>query len=176
MQRRDGGKQSESTDAALFERYAASIFAYARLYTPSWEDAEDVVLEVFTEAWAQNNLTWLAEKQQLVWLRRVAQHKMVDRYRRSAHVALLPFDQVIESVRVAEGLSPEQIVLRQEELEGLHIAIRQLSLLQQQVLQLRVWNGLRFREIAGLLNKREAAVRKIYSRTLAQLRSIYERR
>src|SRR5437588_10049472 len=99
-------KQPGSADAALYERYAASIFAYARLYAPTWEDAEDIVLEVFTEAWRQGNLSWLREKQRLVWLRRVAQNKIVDRYRRSLHFALLPLEQVVETVRVEEALPP----------------------------------------------------------------------
>lgn len=34
---------------SLYERYAAHIFAYVRLYAPSPEDAEDVTVEVFVE-------------------------------------------------------------------------------------------------------------------------------
>lgn len=50
MQQHDECTQRKSTAAALYDRYASSIFAYARLNTPSWEDAEDVTLEVFTAA------------------------------------------------------------------------------------------------------------------------------
>lgn len=174
MQQQDERKQPGNADAELYERYAASIFAYARLYSPTWEDAEDIVLEVFTEAWRQGNLSWLTEKQRLVWLRRVAQNKMVDRYRRSLHFSLLPLEQVVETVRVAEALSPEQVAMRREELERLSTAVGQLSPIQQQVIQLRVGDGLRFGEIAVLLNKREEAVRKLFSRTVALLRAIYE--
>ena len=39
---------------------------------------------------------------------------------------------------------------------------------------MRVGDGLRFAEIAILLNKREVTVRKMYSRMLALLRTIYE--
>ncbi len=159
---------------ALYERYAASIFAYARLHTHTFEDAEDLTLEVFTAALEHDSLADLAEKQQFVWLRRVAQNKLVDRYRRALHISLLPLEQVVETVRTEEALSPEQLVVRREELERLHSTIRQLPLLQQQVLQLRVGDGLRFAEIAVLLDKREAAVRQVYSRTLKLLRTIYE--
>jgi len=40
MQQHDECTQEKSAAAALYDRYATSIFAYARLYTPSWEDAE----------------------------------------------------------------------------------------------------------------------------------------
>lgn len=166
-------------DMALFECYAASIFAFARLHTPSIEDAEDLVLDVFTAAWEQDNLSWLAEKQQLIWLRRVAHNKLVDRYRRSARVRTLSLEHLEETEQYGQtltpltALTPEQIVVRREELAELGSLVGTLSLFQQQVLQLRIGDGLRFAEIAVLLNKREATVRKVFSRTLAQLRTSY---
>jgi len=119
-------------------------------------------------------LSWLADKQQFVWLRSVAQHKLVDRYRRSIHLSVMPLEQVVETVQAEEMLTPEQIVVRREELERLYTAVGKLSLLQRQVLQLRVGDGLRFAEMAVLLNKSEATVRKLYSHTLAFLRKVYE--
>jgi len=174
MHQQDERLQLERAAQALYKRYAASIFAYARLHTPSWEDAEDLTLEVFTAALEQDSLSWLADKQQFVWLRRVAQNKLADRYRRSIHVSVIPLEQVVESVRAGETLLPEQVIVRREELQRLYTAVGKLSLLQQQVLQLRVGDGLRFADIAILLNKREETVRKLYSRTLALLRTIYK--
>jgi RNA polymerase sigma-70 factor (ECF subfamily) len=173
MHQQDGRLQLERAAYALYERYAASILAYARLHTPSWEDAEDLTVEVFTAALEQDNLSWLADKQQFVWLRSVAQHKLADRYRRSIHLSVMPLEQVVETVQAEETLTPEQIVVRREELEQLYTAVGKLSLLQRQVLQLRLGDGLRFAEMAILLNKSEATVRKLYSRTLAFLRTVY---
>ena len=174
MQQQDERQQPYSSDNALYDRYASSIFAYARLHTNSWEDAEDLTLEVFLAALEHDNLSWLADVQQLVWLRRVAHNKLVDHYRRSPRLPMVPLEQVIETVRTKETLAPEQLVLRGEELERLYQAVRNLSLFQQQVLQLRLGEGLRFAEIAVLFNKREATVRKLCSRTIALLRTIYE--
>ena len=82
---------------------------------------------------------------------------------------------MVETARSEERLTPEQVVLRREELERLYKAVSALSVDQQQVLQLRLGEGLRFTEIAVLLNRREAALRKLWSRTLAHLRRVYER-
>lgn len=174
MQQQDEYPPLDHAGVALYERYAASIFAYARLHTCSWEDAEDLTFEVFVAALERNSLATLTEKQRFAWLRRVAHNKLVDRYRRSLHLSLLPLEQVIETVCTEEKLSPEQLIVRREDMERLYTAIGQLSELQQQVLQLRVGDGLRFANIAVLLEKREAAVRQIYSRTLKLLRAIYE--
>ena len=174
MQQHDECTQGKRVVSALYGRYASSIFAYARLYTPSWEDAEDVTLEVFTAALEWENFSALTERQQLSWLRRVAHNKLVDRYRSAVHLPAIPLEQVRETVRTEEALAPEQMVLRGEELERLYKAVSSLSLFHQQELQLRFGEGLRFAEIAVLLNKREATVRKLCSRSIALLRTIYE--
>ena len=98
----------------------------------------------------------------------------MDRYRRALHLSVVLLEQVMDTVRTEEALTPEQMALRGEELERLYKAASSLSLFQQQVLQLRFGEGLRFAEIAVLLNKREATVRKLCSRSIALLRTIYE--
>ena len=174
MTQQDEYKPVCSSDSTLYDRHAAIILAYARSHTASWQDAEDLTLEVFLTALEHDNLAWLTGKQQLVWLWRVAHNKLVDSYRRPGHPPAVPLEQAVESACRDEALMPEQLVLRREELELLYTAVGKLSLHQQQVLQLRFGEGLRFAEIAVLLNKREAAVRKICSRSLALLRRIYD--
>jgi RNA polymerase sigma-70 factor, ECF subfamily len=69
--------------------------------------------------------------------------------------------------------TPEQYTEQQESYEPLYRALEQLSPLQRELLWLRYTKSLRFCEIAGILEKSEGAVRKLYSRTLQQLRGIY---
>lgn len=173
MQDQDECQQTSGSMSGLYQRYAAAIFAYARLHTPSWEDAEDLTIEVFLTALEHDQLSWLKEEQQFVWLRRVAHNKLVDRYRHTPRGSIIPLEQLIENVYRDESPTPEQLVLRREELSKLHATVSKLPLLQQQILQLRFGESLPFAEIAVLLNKREEAVRKIASRTLARLRTIY---
>jgi len=173
MSQQDECTHVHSTMHALYERYAQAIFAYVRLHTSSWEDAEDLTIEVFLVAFEHDHLSWLTEKQQFIWLRQVAHNKLIDRYRRTRRTALLPLEQVIETLCQDEAQAPEQLLLRREEVTHLYRAVEHLSVLQRQVLQLRFADGLHFAEIALLLNKKEEAVRKLYSRTLARLRTIY---
>jgi RNA polymerase sigma factor (sigma-70 family) len=174
MQQQEEHQRATSSDSTLYDRHAATILAYARSHTASWQDAEDLTLEVFLRALEHDNLSWLASKQQLAWLWRVAHNKLVDSYRRPDQPPTIPLEEAIEHACRDEALTPEQLVLRREELVSLSQAIGTLSLEQQRVLQLRFGEGLRFAEIAVLLNKREAAVRKMCSRSLAQLRRSYE--
>jgi RNA polymerase sigma factor (sigma-70 family) len=174
MQQQEEHQRATSSDSTLYDRHAATILAYARSHTASWQDAEDLTLEVFLTALQHDSLSWLSPKQQLVWLWRVAHNKLVDSYRRPVQPPTLPLEEAVEQACRDEALTPEQLVLRREELETLFQAVGKLSPEQQQVLQLRFGEGLRFAEIAVFLNKREATVRKICSRSLALLRSLYD--
>ena len=82
MQQQDEHKLAQNSDNTLYERHAAIILAYVRSRTASWQDAEDLTLEVFLTALEHDNLSWLTDKQQLVWLWRVAHNKLIDSYRR----------------------------------------------------------------------------------------------
>lgn len=161
--------------AALYDRYGPAIFAYVYLYTSSREDAEDLTLEVFIAAMERANLSLLNDKERLAWLRRVAHNKLVDSYRQAArHPPAIALELVEETLYGDDRQEPEQSALRNEALRQLRATIASLSTEQQQVLHLRFGSGLSFAEIAVLLDKREAAVRKLLSRTIAFLRSIYD--
>lgn len=169
----DDGELLVSSGIELYDRYASIIFAYVRLNLGSYEDAEDVTIEVFITALEHDNLSTFTESQKLAWLRRVAHNRLVDRYRYADRHPNTALDQVKETLKCDDENTPEQVLLRVETSRQLRTLIGKLSKLQQQVLQLRYEDGLRFAEIAIVLNKREEAVRKLLSRTLSTLRTLY---
>lgn len=168
-----GARPNESPAAILYERHAVPILAYLRLHAPTWEDAEDVLQEVFLAAMDQSRLLDLPEQQQLAWLGGVARHKLVDHYRRAQRRLALPLEHIMDEVEAAETLAPESVILGQEQQRELWQAVKRLSVLQQQVVYLRFVGGLHSPQIASLLGKREDAVRKALSRAMNQLRSLY---
>lgn len=175
MKQEISGQTSDHSQIAdLYHRYAPLLFAYLRLHLSSQEDIEDILLEVFLAALERTNLLELPTEKQLAWLRRVAHNKLVDRYRNLARLQVVALEGVQESAFYNERLTPEQIALRCEEQLNLRKALNHLPLLQQQVVYLHFVNGLRCVEIAKVLDKREGAVRVLLSRTLNNLRSIYQ--
>jgi RNA polymerase sigma factor (sigma-70 family) len=161
-------------EAALFDLYGKAIFAYLRLHKASREDAEDLAVEVFTAALENDQLSGVPEHERLLWLRRVAQRRLVDHYRRlQRRPVMVALSLNLETMLSDTARDPELIALQREAHSELHRAVSALPPLQQQILHLRFVDGLPGTEIAVLLNKREEAVRKLLSRTLAQLRAIF---
>lgn len=167
--------QDDSTVSLLYQRYASLVMISVRRHVPSWEDAEDLVLEVFLAAFErEKQLADLSDHAQLAWLRRVAHHKVVDLYRRLPASSLTSVEALAEQLASEKELLPEQVVLQQETFTRLRTRLASLPPAQQEVLQLHFEAGLRCKDIATLLNKREGTIRSLLSRSLNILRHLYQ--
>ncbi len=175
MQQHEFILHDDSPGAALYQRYAPGIFAYLYRETSSREDAEDILLEVFLAALERENFLAASEKEQQAWIWRVAHNKVADHFRRFARHPSVSLQQVMETLYGNEDMAPEQVTLKQEEYARLYATVKELSELQQEVLLLRFGHGLSCAEIAPVLEKSEAAVRMLLSRTLKLLRVIYKK-
>src|SRR5690242_4760664 len=163
-----------SAVAALYRQYAPTLLAYLRRHAASWEDAEDLLLEVFLAAIEREQVFAIPEEGRLPWLQRVAQHKLVDQYRRSARRPAMPLDEAAETLAEDEAREPEQVALRHEAHQQLHQALQGLPAAYQEVLRLRFANDLRCAEIGIALGKQEGAIRAVLWRALRALRVRYE--
>ncbi len=161
--------------AQWYQLHAIPLLAYVRQHVPSREDAEDIVVEAFIAALEQKNFSpyALTEQEQLAWLRRVAYHKCVDLHRRSARRSAVPMEEATGMLLEDERLSPDQVALRHENSEVLHLWLNQLPEHYQTIVRLRFANGMRSTEISQILNKSEGAVRVMLSRALNILRGLY---
>src|SRR5690242_10325242 len=155
----------------LYQQHAPVIFAYLRRHTRSWEDAEDLLLEVFLAALENDQLAAIPAANQLPWLQRVAQRKVADHHRRSFRRPAVPIEQVETTLLEDEALVPEQMALRREAQKELRLAVERLPAQYQEVLRLRFVHGLRGHEIGAVLGKQEGAVRVLLSRALKLLRA-----
>lgn len=159
---------------ALYERYAPTVLTYLLKQLGSREDAEDILLEVFTIALEKETNLRQDERSLRAWLFAIARNKVVDHYRRSSRLSRVPLADVEESIYEAEEREPEQVLLRQETYKQLQLHTRRLPKLQQEILQLRFGEGLRCAEIAHVIGRSEKAARTLLYRTLKKLRSIYD--
>lgn len=159
--------------AALYERYATTVFTYLRRRVPTPEEAEDLLLEVFLAAFEHHSLLTFPEAEQSAWLRQVTRNKLIDYYRRVTRRTMVPWEE-IEALAQNEAQGPEQVALRHEDERRLRAAIQQLPAFQQEMLRLRFGLELRCAQIAQRLGKGEGAIRVTLLRTLKRLRALYE--
>lgn len=162
----------DEANRMLYDRFALPIFGYISRSVSNKQDAEDLLFEVFLSACSNQDLSSLPVGRQLAWLRRVTRNKLIDRQRHLALFTMIPIDLAQE---LEDGSpTPEQYAEQQERYEQLYRALEQLAPDQRELIRLRYTHKMSNGEMAGILGKSEEAVRQMYSRTLHQLRRIYQ--
>jgi RNA polymerase sigma factor (sigma-70 family) len=170
MQQRTG---APVTLAELYQRHVIALLSYIQRYVSTYEDAEDVLVEVFLAAYERGTLTTLSEGEQVAWLRRVAHNKCVDILRRQQRHPTVSLESVGGMLYEADEQSPERVALRMEEHSLLWNRLAELTAQQQTILHLKFGQKLSGAEIARRLNKSESTISTLLSRTLNQLRELY---
>jgi RNA polymerase sigma-70 factor, ECF subfamily len=160
-----------SAFSPLYAEYHARIFRYLRLRVPDDDEAADLTQQVFLQAldalprYDERGLPFAA------WLFRIARNAAIDaqrKRRQTVDIDLLP-----EALLRSDDGDPEAEALRQERLERLRALLGQLDAEQRELLALRFAAGLTSREIAAIVDKREAAVKRQLSRLIQKLREQY---
>lgn len=163
-------KRRDPAFAELYQLYAPEIFTYLRLHTPTREDAEDLLVDVFLAALEQDKFREIPFPSQRAWLWRVAHHKTVDLYRRTQRQPASRLEELADTLYFNEELEPEHFTVRAERSRQIARHIQKLPALQREVIYLHFVHGLRSKNIAEIMNKREGTVRMLLSRALNALR------
>jgi RNA polymerase sigma-70 factor (ECF subfamily) len=153
----------------LFELLHVSVFRYLLRKTRDSARAEDITQETFLRLFRHLREDRLLDNPK-AWLFTVANNLAVDASRSESHTKDLDETtwKKIEESRSGLQADPEKLMLQRERLDRLHIAVLNLTPLQRECLHLRA-EGLRYREIAGLLKISSSTVMDAVRRATLKL-------
>ena len=137
--------------AELYDRHGRLVFSLALRVLRDQGDAEDVVQEVFSQAWRQASRYESTRGQVVAWLMNLARSRAIDRLRsRRARPETGAND--VEADWILDHAPPidEQLALS-DQAERIRAAVEQLSLLQRVAIELAFYEGLTHVEIAERL-------------------------
>jgi RNA polymerase sigma-70 factor (ECF subfamily) len=169
------------------ERYREYLRMLARLQLDARLrgklDPSDIVQETLLKAHqALDRFRWQSEAELAAWLRTILANTLADAVRkyqtgardvgqeRSLQAALEESSARVEAWLAAEGSSPEERAVRQEELLRLAEALGTLADDQRQAVELRHLAGCSVAEVAERMGRSKEAVAKLLLRGLARLR------
>ena len=150
---------------ALFDVYHKTIHAFCLRRLPT-EDANEAASEVFVVAWRRSD-DLPGGNEARMWLYGIARNVVRNRQRGARrHLRL-----VARSKSMAEAPSdgPEALVIRNEEYQEVLDALVSLSEAEQELLTLKVWEGLTNEEIGIFLGVSHRAVEGRYARAIRKL-------
>lgn len=159
--------------AVVFRTYFPRVYNLAhRILGNRWQ-AEDVSQDVFLKVYRAAD-TFDTARDPWPWLARITYNACRDHWRSWAHRmnrGSVTFDVVRASDEGAfvSPESPERDLARSEESRRVQMALMKLSERNRAIVMLHDYEGLRHDEIATIVGLNAAAVRKRYSRSLAEL-------
>jgi RNA polymerase sigma-70 factor (ECF subfamily) len=169
---RQAGDGNGDAFGVIFDRYARTVYNFCFRRTGSWDRAEDLVADVFLEAWRKRDALSLTPSQRLLpWLLGVAQNKIRNESRAITRSASLVARLRPRPVPDFANDSLARMADEQLMAEILH-ALRDLPADELDMLTTFAWGGLEYAEVAELFDIPIGTVRSRISRCREHLRKM----
>lgn len=140
----------------LYNRYKRSIYIFCWKMLLDAEAAKDCVQEIFLRVYERRGQ--LRQPRRFSsWLYSIARNQCLSVYRSSKHNADEEID--FDLISSPSGETPDRLVERQESADLVNKFLAQLKLEYREVLLLREFQNLSYREIAEVLGDTESAVK-----------------
>jgi RNA polymerase sigma-70 factor (ECF subfamily) len=158
----------ETQLAGLYEEYYDKIARYVYVHIENREEAEDIAGEVFLKALKSLKSYREQGVPMQGWLFRIAHNLTIDYLRKMNKIRTVPTDLVV----LPGNDNPADTAEKKIEFERVTTAMNQLTTEQREVINLRFFGGLTSKEVGGILNKSDGAVREMQRAAIDKLRGI----
>jgi len=154
---------SQSAFAELYDAYIKKIYNFIYYKTLHKDVAEDITSDVFLKAW--KNISQLQGDNFSAWLYSVARHAVIDYYRACKNIIDIEdcWDLPANDDLLTNTDNALKVGLIKEAMQG-------LTPQDREIIMMRLWLDLSFKEIAEQLDKQEGAVKVAFSRALSRLK------
>lgn len=163
----DRAKVGESRAFGLiYDRYIEKLYRFVYAKTGHRETAEDLTSQVFLKAWDKLDQYSNTKASFSAWLYGIARHTIADHYRRQALESNLVDYWDLADPKADQMDNTEAALL----MKKLKPTFSNLSADQRDIILMRIWGGLSYKEIAAVLGKSEAACKMDYLRGIKKLK------
>jgi len=139
--------------AELYDRHARPIYSLALRILGDTTEAEDIVQEVFSQAWKQAARYNASRGAVGAWLLTLARSRAIDRLRAKRARPGDVSDERVAGQLVDAGPPADSLVLSSEQVARVRAALDELPLLQRAAIELAYYEGLTHAEIADRLEQ-----------------------
>ena len=147
---------NKSAISQLIERHSRRVRDYIRMMVKNNDVADDILQETFIKAVRVIDSGRYSDKGRfLSWILRIAHNQVIDYYRSNKNTRQVTESEagydVLGSLRYAEQTVEDEMMSEETEVQ-LRNLIEELTPEQREVVKLRYYDGLNFKEIAELTN------------------------
>lgn len=141
----------------LLDRYESKVFTYINFIVRNKEVAEDLFQDTFMRVVATLKGGKYAEQQKFsAWLMRITHNILVDYFRHLKNEKNISNDEnevdLFNDIKLADENNVETQMIKMQNLNGVERIIKMLPENQQEIINLRYYQDMSFKEIAVMLN------------------------
>ena len=149
----------------LYDAYIKKIYNFIFYKTHHREVAEDLTSETFRKALASLG-SYEPRYRFSAWLYRIARNTVIDYYRIQK-----PTASIEDAWDIADDRDFTRDIDVRMKLEKVEEYLSALPAIKRDIIIMRVWQGMSYKEIADVVDKSEDNCKKIFSRAIADLKS-----
>ena len=158
--------------AELYDRHARPIYSLALRILGDETEAEDIVQEVFSQAWKQAARYNASRGAVGAWLLTLTRSRAIDRLRAKRARPGDVSDERVADQLVDAGPPADLLVLSSEQVARVRAALDELPLLQRAAIELAYYEGLTHAEIADRLEQPLGTVKTRIRLAMLKLRDV----
>jgi RNA polymerase sigma-70 factor (ECF subfamily) len=168
-------KDDPAAFGVLYRRYVRKIYSYIYCRTGNRHDAEDLTARTFYRALANIDRYENKGLPFSAWLYRIAHNLVANWLRDRSRRKVISLDELAQTGQ-SSGSALEHQAEANEEREALLEAIKHLPAERQELLILKLMEGMSNAEIGQVMGRSVGAIKSLYFRTLIALREDMEKR
>ncbi len=150
----------------LYDKYVRKIYDYIYFKTHHREIAEDLCSKTFVKCLEKLGTYQPSKGSFSSWLYRIATNTVIDHYRTQKNHA-----NIEDAWDLDSGDDLLKDVENKDKFAEVEKLLKQLKPEQRDIVMLRIWSGLSYKEIAEISGKSEDNCKMIFSRAIGSLRS-----
>jgi len=156
----------------LYTYFVNDVYRFSYSILNSQHDAEDITSQTFIEFYKKIREFEWQDVSIKYWLFRTARNLSYKKFRIQPETSL---DETIE-VEDYDSISFVDEIMNKDLIEKVKEEIVKLSSIEQQIINLRIWEGMSYKEIADITASTEEAARKRFTRTIARIKEALKER
>jgi RNA polymerase sigma factor (sigma-70 family) len=161
-----GASITKEEFSAIYDSHAEKIYRFIYYKTLHRETAEDLTSHTFLNALENMDQFDPKRGSMTIWLYRIARNLVIDHFRKKRNT--IDIDDVWD---LASSDDPAGEVHENMQLDEIKTALAKLPREQRDIVILRIWEDLPYKEIAAIMDKNESACKMMFSRVMARLRT-----
>ncbi len=158
-------RENKEDFVRFYDQYVEKIYRFIYYKTHHKETAEDLTSSTFIKALAAFDSFDKRKGEFSGWIYRIARNTVIDFYRSKKN--LINIEDVWDLSDKEDVERDAEVSLKLKEVKEY---LNKLGIEQREIIILRVWEGISYKEIAEALGKSEGGCKMMFSRTIRQLR------